>query len=277
MYLITGANGQLGTELSKLLPDAIKSDVDILDITDENAVRDFVKKNKIDTIINCAAYTAVDRAEDDYNTAIKINAIGPKNLASTGAKIVHISTDYVFDGTGYKPYTPENIPHPISVYGNTKLMGERAVLSNAPISVVIRTAWLYSPYGNNFVKTMRRLGAEKESINVVADQIGTPTYAGDLAAAIVKILPQMNKQNSGIYHFTNMGVCSWYDFATEIMAQSKLKCVVNPINSSEYPTRATRPFYSVLDKTKIMKTFGIEIDHWKVGLSKCISELKKQK
>ena len=276
MYLITGANGQLGTELSKLLPNAIKSDVDTLDITDTKAVNEFVKKNKIDTIINCAAYTAVDRAEDDYNTAMKINTIGPKNLASTGAKIVHISTDYVFDGTGYKPYTPENIPHPISVYGNTKLMGERAVLSNAPISVVIRTAWLYSPYGNNFVKTMRRLGVEKESINVVADQIGTPTYAGDLAAAIVKILPQMNKQNSGIYHFTNMGVCSWYDFATEIMAQSKLKCVVNPINSSEYPTRATRPFYSVLDKSKIMKTFGIEINHWKKSLMKCIKELDKQ-
>ena len=276
MYLITGANGQLGTELSKLLPNAIKSDVDTLDITDTKAVDEFVKKNKIDTIINCAAYTAVDKAEDNKDLATAINFIGPYNLAKTGKKIVHISTDYVFDGTGYKPYTPENIPHPISVYGNTKLMGERAVLSNAPISVVIRTAWLYSPYGNNFVKTMRRLGAEKESINVVADQIGTPTYAGDLAAAIVKILPQMNKQNSGIYHFTNMGVCSWYDFATEIMAQSKLKCVVNPINSSEYPTRATRPFYSVLDKTKIMKTFGIEINHWKKSLMKCIKELDTQ-
>ena len=277
MYLITGGNGQLGTELSKLLPNAIRTDVNDLDITDDYAVRRFCIKNRIDTIINCAAYTAVDKAEDNKDLAAAINVIGPYNLAKTGKKIVHISTDYVFDGTGYKPYTPADKPNPVSIYGKTKLWGENAVLENADNAIIIRTAWLYSPYGNNFVKTMRRLGADKKSINVVADQIGTPTYAGDLAAAIVKILPQMNKQNRGVYHFTNMGVCSWYDFATEIMAQSGLNCVVNPINSSEYPTRATRPFYSVLDKNKIIKTFGVEIEHWKKSLQKCISEMEKQK
>jgi dTDP-4-dehydrorhamnose reductase len=277
MLLITGANGQLGTELSKLLPDAIKSDVDTLDITNNKMVNEFVHDYKIDTIINCAAYTAVDKAEDNIGLANKINIGGPRNLASTGANIVHISTDYVFDGTAHRPYTPNYRPNPISVYGETKLAGENAVLDIAQNAIIIRTAWLYSPYGNNFVKTMRKLGAEKESINVVADQIGTPTYAGDLADAIVKILPQMNLKTRGIYHFTNMGVCSWYDFATEIMELSGLKCKVNPISSAEYPTRAKRPYYSVLDKSDIINTFGLEIPHWKDSLKKCIAELDKQK
>jgi len=276
MLLITGGNGQLGTELSKLLPDAIRTDVNDLDITDYSAVIKFVKSKNIDTIINCAAYTAVDKAEDNEDLAAKINAIGPFNLSMADTKMIHISTDYVFDGFGYKPYTSKDKPNPVSVYGKTKLVGEQAVMENVKNGVVIRTAWLYSPYGNNFVKTMRRLGAEKESINVVSDQIGSPTYAGDLAAAIVKILPQMNEQNRGIYHFTNMGVCSWYDFATEIMEQSGLKCVVNPVNSSEYPTRAKRPFYSVLDKSKIIKTFGLEIPHWKKSLAQCIKQLDSQ-
>lgn len=277
MYLITGGNGQLGTELSKLLPDAIRTDVDVLDITNATAVEDFVKSYKIDTIINCAAYTAVDKAEDDVALATKINVDGPRNLAKSGAKMVHISTDYVFNGTGHRPYTPNDRPCPMSVYGKTKLAGEKEVLDNADNAIIIRTAWLYSPYGNNFVKTMRKLGAERESINVVSDQVGTPTYAGDLAAAIVEILPQMNIDNRGIYHFTNMGVCSWYDFATEIMEQSGLKCVVNPIKTSEYPTRAMRPFYSVLDKSKTQQTFGVNIEHWKRGLEKCISELNRHK
>ena len=276
MYLITGAKGQLGTELSQLLPNAICTDVDVLDITKESDVKSFIKSYKIDTVINCAAYTAVDKAEDDVALATKINVDGPMNLAKSSANIIHISTDYVFNGTGHRPYTPNDRPSPLSVYGKTKLAGERAVLENAEKAIIIRTAWLYSPYGNNFVKTMRRLGAEKQSINVVADQIGSPTFAGDLAEAIVKILPQMNEENRGIYHFTNMGVCSWYDFASEIMEQSKLKCVVNPINSSEYPTRAIRPFYSVLDKTKIKQTFGLDIDHWKIGLQKCIKQLDTQ-
>ena len=273
MYLITGSKGQLGTELSKLLPDAICADIDILDITDENAVKNFVRDNNIDVIINCAAYTAVDKAETDIEMATKINVDGPRNLAKSGAKVIHISTDYVFDGTGHRPYNPDEKTNPVSVYGKTKRAGEVAVLENADVAVVIRTAWLYSPYGNNFVKTMRRLGAEKDSLNVVADQIGTPTYAADLADAIVKILPQITSENSGVYHFTNEGVCSWYDFANEIMELSNLECVVNPIKSSQYPTPAARPFYSVLDKDKIKQVFGINIKHWKDGLKRCISEL----
>ena len=273
MYLITGSKGQLGTELSKLLPDAICADIDILDITDENAVKNFVRDNNIDVIINCAAYTAVDKAETDIELATKINVDGPRNLAKSGAKIIHISTDYVFDGTGHRPYHPDEKTNPVSVYGKTKRAGEMAVLENADVAVVIRTAWLYSPYGNNFVKTMRRLGAEKDSLNVVADQIGTPTYAADLADAIVKIIPQITSENSGVYHFTNEGVCSWYDFANEIIELSNLECVVNPIKSSQYPTPAARPFYSVLDKDKIKQVFGINIKHWKDGLQRCISEL----
>ena len=273
MYLITGCKGQLGTELSKLLPNAICADIDVLDITDEKAVEDFVRENNIDVIINCAAYTAVDKAESDIDLAEKINIFGSKNLAKTGAKIIHISTDYVFDGTNHKPYQPDEKTNPVSVYGKTKRNGELAVMENAEIAVIIRTAWLYSEYGNNFVKTMRRLGAEKAEINVVSDQIGSPTYAADLANAIVKIIPQMNKENSGIYHFTNEGICSWYDFAKEIMEMSELKCLVKPIKSSQYPTAAARPFYSVLDKDKIKSVFGININHWKDSLKKCISVL----
>lgn len=230
--LIAGAKGQLGTELAKLLPEAILTDVNDLDITSEQAVKDFVKSHGIDTIINAAAYTAVDKCEDEEEFAFKINVDGPRNLAMTGAKIIHISTDYVFDGCGHLPYTEDDDPAPTSAYGRTKLAGEWQVLDNAKIGVVIRTAWLYSPYGNNFVKTMRKLGSEKDELNVVADQIGTPTYAADLAKAIVKIIPQMNERNKGIYHFTNEGVCSWYDFATEIMAMSGLNCKVNAIPSS---------------------------------------------
>lgn len=272
MFLITGSNGQLGTELAKLLPDAILTDVADLDITDEQAVKKYVKEHNVDTIINCAAYTAVDKAEDDADLAAKINIDGPRNLAKSGARVVHVSTDYVFDGLGHKPYQPEDAANPVSVYGKTKLAGEQEVLKYADIAVIIRTAWLYSPYGNNFVKTMRRLGSEKDSINVVADQIGTPTYAADLAKAIAQILPQMNMENKGVYHFTNEGVCSWYDFARKIMELSDLNCKVNPIPSSAYPTKATRPFYSVLDKSKIKQTFNITIPHWEEGLKKCLKQ-----
>ena len=276
MYLITGCNGQLGTEIKKLLPDAICADVDTLDITDAIAVKKFISENKIDLIINCAAYTAVDMAESNIELATKINVDGPKNLAQSGAKLIHISTDYVFDGTGHTPYTPSDATNPTSVYGKTKRDGELAVIENSKCYVIIRTAWLYSPYGNNFVKTMRRLGSERESINVVSDQIGTPTYAADLASAIVKIIPQMTEEKSGIYHFTNMGVCSWYDFATEIMELSGLNCLVNPIKTAQYPTPATRPSYSVLDKDVIKDIFDIKIPHWKDGLRRCISELNKK-
>lgn len=272
MLLITGANGQLGRELAARIPDAVLTDSEVLDITDENAVMDFVKKNNIDVIVNCAAYTAVDKAEDEADVARRVNVDGPKNLAKTGAKIIHISTDYVFDGTAHQPYAVDANTSPVSVYGKTKRAGELAVLENASCAIVIRTAWLYSAHGNNFVKTMRRLGAEKDVINVVADQIGTPTFAGDLADAIVQIIPQIKPENSGVYHFTNEGVCSWFDFATEIMEMSGLGCVVNPIKSHQYPTRATRPFYSVLDKDKIKDTFGIKIQHWKKGVEKCLKQ-----
>ena len=270
--LVTGANGQLGTELQKLLPNAIFADVDVLDISDLKAVKDFVSDNHINVIINCAAYNAVDKAEDNAVLAKKINEDGPRNLALSGAKVVHISTDYVFSGTNYKPYLPEDETNPVSIYGKTKRAGEVAVLENTKIAVVIRTAWLYSAHGNNFVKTMRRLGGEKENLNVVADQIGSPTFAGDLAQAIVNILPHMNESNKGIYHYTNEGVCSWYDFATEIMNLSGLKCKVNPIPSSAYLTKATRPFYSVLSKEKIKNVFNIEIPHWKESLVRCLKQ-----
>ncbi len=268
--LVTGCDGQLGNELKLLLPEAIFTDVNTLDITDKTAVDNFVRNNNVKVIVNCAAYTAVDKAEDDAELAKKINETGPENLAKTGCKIIHISTDYVFNGSNCKPYTPDDEPAPVSVYGKTKLAGEIAVKKEAKEYAIIRTAWLYSSYSNNFVKTMRRLGAEKETLNVVCDQTGTPTYAKDLAEAIVKIIPQLNETNSGIYHFSNEGTCSWYDFATEIMELSNLSCKVYPILSVEYPTKATRPFYSVLDKSKLKKTFNISIPHWKESLKKCL-------
>lgn len=279
--LITGANGQLGTELSHLIPDAVLTDYKDLDITNEASVDTFVKKNKIETILNCAAYTAVDAAEDDWMNATKINAKGPAILAKTGCKLVHISTDYVFDGT-YLPhdYTPDDTPNPLSVYGATKLMGENAVLANSNNSIIIRTSWLYSPYGKNFVKTMRNLGTTKKEISVVDDQFGLPTYAADLADAIVQIVPQIKPDTAGVYHYSNAdtwcGGISWYTFACEIMNLSKLDCVVNPIPTELYPTRAVRPRYSVLDTTKIQQTFGIKIPDWKNALKRCITELQRQ-
>ncbi len=270
--LITGSRGQLGRCLSDLLPDALKTDVGELDITDADAVQSYVDSNQVGTIVNCAAYTAVDRAEDDFDTAAKINIQGPRNLAQTGARLIHISTDYVFDGRGYRPYTPQDPTNPLSVYGRTKREGELAVLEHAQTAVIIRTAWLYSAYGHNFVQTMRALGTDRSEINVVADQVGTPTFAGDLARAITDILPRVPAGHRDIYHFTNEGVCSWYDFAVAIMAGSNLSCRVNPIPSSAYPTRATRPFYSVLDKAKIKDTFNISIEHWTKGLARCLKQ-----
>ena len=276
MLLVTGANGQLGTELkNRISSNAVFTDVQDLDITNASIVKEFVHDNNIDTIINCAAYTNVDAAEYDIETATKINVLGPKNLAKSDAKIIHISTDYVFDGHGFKPYHPYDNPNPISVYGKTKLAGENAVIQYAPSGIIIRTAWLYSPYGNNFVKTMRRLGAERDSITVVTDQVGTPTYAGDLADAIIKILPQIDWCGTRIYHYTNAGICSWYDFAHKIMELSGLKCVVKPIPSSAYPTRAARPFYSVLSKDGIVRGFNIELRHWEDALRECIAKLNQ--
>ena len=272
MLLISGSKGQLGTCLSKLLPDAICADVDVLDITDLDGVCKFVEENSIDTIINCAAYTAVDKAEDDVEMSEKINVQGIKNLSLTGAKIIHISTDYVFDGRSNLPYVETDLPNPKSVYGKTKLLGENAVIENANTAIIIRTAWLYSEYGNNFVKTMRKLGRERESLNVVFDQIGTPTYAQDLAEAIAKILPQIKDKTKEIFHFSNEGVCSWYDFALAIMQYSNIDCKVNPIESKDYPTKAYRPPYSVLNKSKIKEFYSIKIPYWRESLKKCINQ-----
>ncbi|MBQ3682488.1 MAG: dTDP-4-dehydrorhamnose reductase [Succinimonas sp.] len=270
--LVTGSNGQLGTELRKLLPDAVFTDAAELDITDAGSVNDFVRKNQIETIVNCAAYTAVDKAEDEEELAYRINARGPENLAKTGCRLVHISTDYVFNGESSIPYEPSHETAPLSAYGRTKLAGERLVLEHNSQAVIIRTAWMYSRHGNNFVKTMRRLGENRDCVNVVNDQIGTPTFAGDLAAAIVAIIPQITEETAGIYHYTNEGVCSWYDFAYEIMAFSGYSCKVYPVSSAEYPTKAHRPSYSVLDRSLIKEVFKIEVPYWKESLKKCLSQ-----
>lgn len=273
MFLVTGCNGQLGTALQSLLKDkAVYIDRSELDLTDEEAVKEYLSKNSFEMIINCAAYTAVDKAEADEQTARQVNALAPLYLAKYGKKIIHISTDYVFDGTNHKPYTEEDNTNPVSVYGKTKREGEINVLANADTAIIIRTAWLYSPHGGNFVKTMRKLGAERESLNVVFDQVGSPTNAYDLAEAIVKALPQIKQGEKDIFHFTDEGVCSWYDFATEIMTQSKLACKIYPIESKDYPTPAARPHYSVLNKSKIKKRFNIDIPHWKEGLEKCLKQ-----
>ena len=270
-YLITGAHGQLGNELRLLLGDnAVYVDVNELDITDEHAVAAFFQAGRFDFVINCAAYTAVDKAEDDAERADRINRLGPALLAKYGRCIIQISTDYVFDGTAHLPYKEEDTVNPLSVYGSTKLAGEKAVLAEAETAVVIRTAWLYSNFGANFVKTMRRLGTERDSLGVIFDQIGTPTYAADLAAAIVTILPQITPGTKAIYHYTNEGVASWYDFAVAIMRESGLACAVRPLETSEYPTRAVRPAYSVLNKAKIRRDFGLTIPHWMDGLKRCI-------
>ena len=275
MFLVVGANGQLGNELRLLLQNKAEYvDKDELDITDKKAVMDFVKPEKYQVIVNCAAYTAVDKAEDEEDLVYKINVDGPRNLALTKVPLVHISTDYVFDGQKCTPYVESNATNPKSVYGRTKLDGEKAVLDAANTAIIIRTAWLYSEFGNNFVKTMRRLGAEREIINVVFDQVGTPTYAKDLAQTIVDILPQIKPNTKEIYHFSNEGVCSWYDFAVEIMGQSGLSCHVNPIESSQYPTKAVRPFYSVLNKAKIKAEYGVKNRHWQQALQECIKNME---
>lgn len=279
--LVTGANGQLGSELRKIgfsaLDEVFYTDVAELDITDYAAVERFVKDKEIDTIINCAAYTAVDKAEEEPQLAAKINTEAVTNLARAAAKegclLIHISTDYVFDGTGTKPYSEKDKPCPVSVYGKTKLAGEEAILKSRCFHIIIRTAWLYSSFGNNFVKTILRLAAERPEINVVSDQVGSPTYAGDLAAAIVAIMDNEERiEHEGIYHYSNEGVCSWYDFAAEIVRLSGKECRVKPVTTAEYPTKTQRPAYSVLDKSKIKKTFGIEIPAWKDALAKMMNE-----
>ena len=287
--LVTGAYGQLGNEvriLSAAYPEYnfMFTDVDSLDICDKDELIDFVTGNDIRYIINCAAYTAVDKAEDDTELCEKINATAVKNLgiaaAEAGAGIIHVSTDYVFDGTSCRPYTEDMPTKPCSVYGKTKLKGEKNLLKVCPNAIVIRTAWLYSPFGNNFVKTMIKLGSERESLNVIFDQVGTPTYAEDLADAILKAMDQTidtDHDKGGVYHFSNEGICSWYDFTLKIHELAGIKtCKVNPIETKDYPTKAARPHYSVLNKTKIKQAFNITIPHWEASLKNCIKELSEQ-
>ncbi len=282
--LITGANGQLGNEMRLQAVENkdfvyFFTDVAELDICDEHAVMRYVTENEIDVIVNCAAYTAVDKAEDNVELCDRLNRLAPGYLAkairSRNGCLVQVSTDYVFDGTAHIPYQENQSTCPISVYGSTKLGGEQEAMKYCPDTMIIRTAWLYSTFGNNFVKTMLRLGREKESLGVIFDQVGTPTYARDLATVIYEAL---NKGVvPGIYHFSNEGVCSWYDFTKVIHKLGGItSCKVNPLHTEDYPTRASRPHYSVLDKTKIKRTYNIEIPYWMDSLADCIEKLKKE-
>ena len=287
--LITGCNGQLGNEMQLLakenpqhkyfltdivIPEGL--DATVLDITNQQAVEDFVETNQIDCIVNCAAFTAVDKAESTEELCNLLNNVAPGYLAQAvgkrGGSMIQVSTDYVFDGTNHTPYTEDQPTCPNSVYGRTKLAGEESVKTNCKNSMIIRTAWLYSIYGNNFVKTMIRLGKEKPELGVIFDQVGTPTYARDLAVAIMTAI---NKGVvPGTYHFSNEGVISWYDFTKAIHRIAGITtCKVRPLHTSEYPTPAARPHYSVLDKTKIKQTYGIEVPYWEDSLAECIAKL----
>lgn len=279
--LVTGANGQLGNEMRILSCENEQytyffTDVDDLDICSEQAIIDYVAEHEIDVIVNCAAYTAVDKAEDNEELCDKLNRVAPGYLAkaaqSRSAAMIQVSTDYVFDGTNHIPYKEDEKTCPASVYGTTKLAGEENVLENCDKAVVIRTAWLYSTFGNNFVKTMIRLGRERDAMGVVFDQIGTPTYARNLARAIYAVINRGIVR--GVYHFSDEGVCSWYDFTKAIHRLSGITdCCVKPLHSEDYPAKAPRPHYSVLDKTKIKETFGITIPHWEESLKECINAM----
>ena len=283
--LITGAYGQLGNERRVALAryshlDSVFTDVDTLDITDKIALEAFVVLHKPDVLVNCAAYTAVDKAEDDEALCYKINCDAVRNLGEVahahGMTILHISTDYVFDGTSHVPYT-EDIPvSPTNVYGKSKLAGEQALLQVCPNAIIIRTSWLYSGFGNNFVKTMLKLGSERDNLNVIFDQIGTPTYAADLADSMLQIIDS-GKFAPGIYHFSNEGVCSWYDFTKMIFKLAQISCEVLPIESKEYAVRTPRPHYSVLNKSKLKSTFNQTIPYWVDGLERCLKVLQTQK
>jgi dTDP-4-dehydrorhamnose reductase len=283
--LVTGANGQLGNELQELAsmyPQFLffPTDVDTLNLCNKAEISSFLKKNPINYIVNCAAYTAVDKAEDDVEMCCKVNCEAVQNIAESAqehTRIIHISTDYVFDGTGKTPLKESDKTNPQSVYGKSKLAGEQILKQIKPESIILRTAWLYSSFGGNFVKTMIRLGKERDSFNVVNDQIGTPTYAADLAKAILDIII-WSEENSifpaGIYHYSNEGVCSWYDFALKIHELTGIPAgKVHPIPTSKYPTKAKRPMYSVLDKEKIKSTFQMTIPEWEKSLERMINNL----
>ena len=279
--LVTGCNGQLGSEIRRMAEAFPQhtfyyTDVAELDITCQKAVERFAEEHQIDGIVNCAAYTAVDKAEDNEALCELLNGEAPGYLAAAienrGGWIIHISTDYVFDGKAHLPYRETDATNPQSVYGRTKLAGEKNVLQLCSRTVIIRTAWLYSSFGNNFVKTMIRLGRERSELGVVFDQIGTPTYARDLASAIFTIIDKGIQP--GIYHFTNEGTASWYDFAKAVHRMAGIRtCKVSPIHTADYHTQACRPHYSVLDKTKIKNTFSIEIPYWEESLNTCIQRL----
>ena len=283
--LVTGSNGQLGNEMRELAQNSpfqfTFTDIAELNITNREEIDALFQEKKFDYVINCAAYTNVNKAESEEQTAQEINAKAPENLAVVSAKyncrLIHVSTDYVFDGTNHKPYEESDTVCPQSAYGRTKLQGEQLALQTNPNTIIIRTAWLYSQFGNNFVKTMMRYGSEKEELTVVFDQIGTPTYAGDLAQAIYTIIEKIENNEKqfvpGIFHYTNEGVCSWYDFTKEILAQAHIQCSVKPIESKDFPSPAKRPFYSVLNKRKIKETYNINIPYWKDSLSVCLQKL----
>ena len=285
--LVTGANGQLGSEMRRLGAispnEYIFTDVAELDITDKEAVMAFVEQHDIRIIVNCAAYTNVDKAEEDEATAELINAMAVRNLAevmkTVDGTLFHISTDYVFGSEGNTPRKEDMPTNPLGVYGQTKLRGEQAIAEVGAKAIIIRTAWLYSEFGNNFLKTMLRLTAEREYVNVVFDQIGTPTYAGDLAMTIFSIIEgDYYAGKEGIYHFSTEGVCSWYDFAQEIaMAMRDDKCKITPCHSSEFPSKVSRPAYSVLDKTKIKQTFGVDIPYWRESMIYCLKRIYAQR
>jgi dTDP-4-dehydrorhamnose reductase len=285
--LVTGSKGQLGSELRFLAPQFpncrfIFTDVEELDITKSGAAEKFVKENPVDFIINCAAYTAVDKAETEQDLAFLINTVAVDYLAdaalSVNACLIHISTDYVFDGSQNIPYVEDDGAIPETVYGDTKYEGEKLLVYSNINYIILRTSWLYSSFGNNFVKTMLRLGNEKESINVVFDQIGSPTYARDLARAILSIIGKIEVDSDNpvqeVYHYTNEGVASWYDFACEIFRQKNISCIVNPVNTTEFPLPAKRPHYSILNKSKFKKDFGLRIPHWSDSLREMLAELK---
>ena len=285
--LVTGGNGQLGSELRELAPNYqdynfLFTDVKDLDITNHTAVKEFIEINNINVIINCAAYTAVDEAESEPELSDAINHLAVANFAQIAKekniKLIHISTDYVFDGTNHKPYVETDTPNPKSVYGKTKLDGELAMQQIKPAnSIIIRTSWVYSKFGNNFVKTMLRLAETRDEISVVGDQIGTPTNAADLAEAILNILPKISNETVELFHYSNEGVCSWYDFAKSIFEIEELFIITMPIKSTHYPTPAERPFYSVLNKERIKDAFQLDISYWKDSLRICLKTFKNEK
>lgn len=278
MFLITGAKGQLGLCFKDLLADkAFYFDIDTLDITDREKVLSLASKHKFEAIINCAAYTAVEKAEEEQQKAFKVNVLGTQNLAELASEsnipLVYFSTDYIFDGKAKEPISENAEPTPLNYYGKTKLEGEKAVLKYTKTAIIIRTAWLYSAYGKNFLKTILNLAQKQEQIKVVKDQIGTPTYAPHLAKAVLDILPKIKKETKAIYNYTDSGFASWYDFAFDIIKEAGLKTQVLPIVTKDYPSKVKRPAYSVLSKEKIIKDFNLTLNTWQAGVKKCLKKL----